>query len=179
MPEKYFPQWPKTPFNSEPNDPHGRALWHLQAAHRGLQLLRQDFSERKAQIEERGRIGELGPLGVSRELKKLAVEFDDDLKRLASLIDIGKKYHSDLKTKLTSRETPKSASADEAVERAFARHRTIQRFEALDSSQRREAVKVAIQKGDAAFLSVLLAEPALLDQRTAVIIEKRADAQCR
>jgi hypothetical protein len=105
-------------------------------------LLRQEFSQRKLEAEERGRSGELGPVGVRKALKALAAEFEGDLKRLAGLIDIGEKYHADLRAKLPTREVSPSRSPDEAVERAFVRHRVIQRFEYLASDQRREAIRI-------------------------------------
>jgi hypothetical protein len=174
MAGKYFPNWPlgdRKLAGDGTGNPHDRALWYCFAAHGGAKDLREQFAAKKREIEERRRSGELGPLGVDKALKALVVEFDAKLAHLAKLVDSAKSHHESIRTKLTQRESKKSQDADEAVRRAFQEHRVIARFEALDAHQRREAIRLAIEKKDSNFLSALLAEPALLDETSARSVE--------
>jgi len=175
MASKYFPNFPisRTLKGDGSGDPHETALWNTFAAYNGVRDLRAQFTQRKSEIEQRGASGELGPVGIEKELKKLAAEFEPRLRSLGALVDKAKKHHQDTRAKLTAQSTgPKSADYDQAVDRGLRKDRTIRRFEALDKDQRREAIRLALQKNDGAFLEAVIGEsPSLVDETTARMIE--------
>jgi len=179
MAGRYFPEWPRPWLERDvEGDERVNTLWRLQAAYNGTRDLRQQFSQRKSEIEQRAKEGELGPKGVEMELKKLAAEFEPKLGQLAALVNKAKAHHNAMRDKLVARPAAKeSASADEAVRRAFQEHRAISRFESLDSTQRRDAIRLAIEKKNANFLSAILNEPALLGETDARRIEVALMAQ--
>lgn len=172
MASRYFPNFPITRKIKDGASLHESALWWCQAAHGGAADLREQFLRRKAEIEQRAADGELGPKGVEKALKALAAEFEPRLQQLGALVDKAKAHHNEVRAKLTAQSAPKpSANADEAVENAFRRHRAISRFESLDPAERREAIRLAIDKRDVGFLSAIVAEPALLNEADARRIE--------
>lgn len=137
-----------------------------------VKTLRHEAQAAKAEVEQKYKSGVLGPVGRTDELARVGQEFIKRLDEPRRKQERGRKHAAELKRQ--SRVNPLSVTsknADEAVERAFQRHRAIQRFENLDSSKRRQAVDVALEKRDWSFLTVLLGEPALLDERTARVIE--------
>jgi hypothetical protein len=175
MASKYFPNFPiSRPLKGDgTGDPHETALWHCYAAHGGVKDLRAQFTQRKTEIEARGASGELGPVGVTNSLKALAAEFEPRLRSLAALVDKAKAHHASVRQKLTTQSTgSKSADFDQAIERGMRKDRTIRRFEGLDKAQRREAIRIAMEKNDAAFLEAVIGEsPSLVDEPTARMIE--------
>lgn len=172
-PGGFLPSWPleNRKLHMTSTNPHEVSLWKLHGAYNGARAVRESFAARKAEIEQRGRDGELGPRGVQKELKALVAEFEPRLRELGSLVEEARKHHGTVRDKLTAREIKKSADADEAVRRALAEDRAIRRFESLQPAQRREAVRVAIEKRDAQFLSTVLAEPGLIDETTARVVQ--------
>ncbi len=165
MASNYFPDFPiARKLKGDSAGPHEAALWHLYGTYNGAKDVREQFTQRKAEIEARGKAGELGPRGVEMELKKLAAEFEPRLRQLGALVDKVKAHHNETRAKLTARtKVEKSADADEAVRRAFQEHRVIARFESLDPAERREAIRLAVDKRDVNFLAAIVAEPALLN----------------
>ncbi len=168
---KYVPGWPVRILEKDSNDPLQHNLWNLQATYHGVVDRREKFQRAVAAVRQRGVDGELGPVGVNRELKRLEGEFVKEVgETLAPMVARVRARTDELHAKLTKRQVKESANADEAVRNAFAEHRAIGRFEALPRDQRRAAVRVALEKKDFAFLSVIYAEPALLDEVTARIV---------
>src|SRR5207302_1291212 len=84
-----------------------------------------------------------------------------------------RKQEASLRAKLTNRPSPEldKLSPYQAVSLAMAEGRTIARFEALSPDQRREAVRIALDKSDTKFLALVLREPALLPDAIARRIE--------
>jgi hypothetical protein len=156
----YTPRFPITRLLSVQKEPH---LYDLSAAYNGVLDRREKFLAAKTEIEERGRNGVLGPVGVRDALRELAADFsreiEHDLKPLVSRV---RKHADGLKEKLVKRTVRPSPDADTAVRAALAEDRMIRRYEAMKPEQQREALRTLLADGDQRMLRVLSDEPGLL-----------------
>ncbi len=160
----HIPRWPGRPVEKDDGTPTVHSLWNLQASHAGLEDAFRQFASRVTEVREQERTGVLGPKGVERELRRVTDEFVGRTQgQFGPLVETARQHVAKLRAKLTAPPSRSGESASDAVAREFRNHRAIMRFEGLPRDQRREAVKIAIQKGDREFLAIIHSEPALLD----------------
>ena len=149
---------------------HQHRLWSLRAAYDLLVDAREQFARSKAEIDQRLSDGESGPKGHRDELKTLRDEYRAKLAGPPKTVEQVRQYGEKL---LAAPQADQSddrpmTRADFRAERA--RERAVERVWQLSPSDRREAIRVASQKQDYAYLRMLLDEPGLLDGQTAAAI---------
>ena len=153
----------------DPNgNDHDGLLWDAKGALARMRTAREKFVPAVADVNRRTAEGELGPVGRERALRALNKDYAVLIeKENRPVLDRLAKRAQELDRELTTRPRPESKSADQAVESAFRRHRTIQRFEAFDQSGRNQVINRAREAGDYDILETLLNEPGLLNEETA------------
>jgi hypothetical protein len=148
----------------------------VQAAFDGHQAvrnsLRDQFDQRVAEVKEDKH---LTALGQQHKLRQLAAEYREHrtVKQMQAALGKLRAREQSIRTELASRPQPELDKLPpyQAVSLAMAESRAIARFEALDPSQRLQAVRIAGEKGDTKFLALILREPALLPERVAKSVE--------
>lgn len=151
---------------------HEHKLWELKNTYDLVIGQRERFLTAKQEIDQRLAEGELGVVGHRRALKalrdKAIADLDGPRKTVASARKYGESIVLSSPTDSADLDKPITMRQLRAED---ARKRTIDRFERLDPSARRNAIRVASEKSDWTFLQMLLDEPALIDARTAKAIE--------